>query len=429
MIFSCSCKTSQLVSDVSKNSFEEVIHRNPLFSENFSGIHIESIDDGKIIYQQLADHRFIPASNVKILTLFAALEVLDQKMPSFQYHSQRDTLWIWGTGDPGFLYNKVDQDFSLASFLQNSLQKTILFSQSNFTDDRFGAGWAWDDYFYEFQVEKSPFPIYGNRVTFENQSGRHLKVFPNYFTNNSKEDSTLKRGKIIREENNNQFSIATDLYTKKFSSARPFYHQPGLIAQLLSDTLNQTIELDSSYRKLPKNSIVVERNLSDDLYKEMMQESDNFIAEQLLLAIGGKLTGTLNTRQTIHQLEKTVFRQIKNDIRWVDGSGLSRYNLLSPTSIVWVLKRLSKKMDKERLLDIFPAGGASGSLKNWFGDQDQPYVFAKTGSLSGVYCLSGYLVTKKGKLLVISFMHNNFLGSAQKYKEAMTPVLEWLYNH
>ena len=84
----------------------------------------------------------------------------------------------------------------------------------------------------------------------------------------------------------------------------------------------------------------------------MMQESDNFIAEQLLLAIGGKLTGTLNTRQTIHQLEKTVFRQIKNDIRWVDGSGLSRYNLLSPTSIVWVLKRLSKKMDKERLLDI-----------------------------------------------------------------------------
>ena len=173
----------------------------------------------------------------------------------------------------------------------------------------------------------------------------------------------------------------------------------------------------------------MERNLSDDLYKEMMQESDNFIAEQLLLAIGGKLTSTLNTRQTIHQLEKTVFRQIKNDIRWVDGSGLSRYNLLSPTSIVWVLKRLSKKMDKERLLDIFPAGGASGSLKNWFGDQDQPYVFAKTGSLSGVYCLSGYLVTKKGKLLVISFMHNNFLGSAQKYKEAMTPVFQWLYNH
>jgi len=219
------------------------------------------------------------------------------------------------------------------------------------------------------------------------------------------------------------------LYNRKFSTARPFYHQPGLVAQLLTDTLKRQIEFDSSHRILPKNRIIVERDLTDDLYQKMMQESDNFIAEQLLLVVGGKLTGTLNTRQTIQDLEKTVFQEIKNDIRWVDGSGLSRYNLLSPRSIVWVLKSLSKKIPMKRLLDLFPAGGQSGSLKNWYGGQERPYVFAKTGSLSGVYCLSGYLRTKKGKLLVISFMHNNFRGSAQKYKEGMTPVLEWLYNN
>jgi len=187
MILACSCKTSHLARDISQNSFEKVIQSNQLFSENFSGIHVESIDDGKIIYQQYPDHHFIPASNIKILTLYAALEILDQKMPAFQYHSQEDSLWIWGTGDPAFLYHELNQDFSLVSFLQSRVQKTVLLSQSNFKDNRFGAGWAWDDYFYEFQVEKSSFPIYGNRVTFQNQTGQHLKVFPTYFTKNSKE--------------------------------------------------------------------------------------------------------------------------------------------------------------------------------------------------------------------------------------------------
>ena len=429
VLLACSCKTSRLVLDDSQNSIEEIIQSNPLFSEDFSGIHVESIDDGKIIYQQYPDHRFIPASNIKILTLYAALEILDHKIPTFQYHAQGDSLWIWGTGDPAFLYKELNQDFSLFSFLQNRVQKTILLSQSNFKDRRFGAGWAWDDYFYEFQVEKSSFPIYGNRVTFQNLTGQHLKVFPTYFAKNSKIDSRLKRGKIIRNESDNQFSIANDLYHRKFSTARPFYHQPGLIAQLLTDTLKRKIEFDTSHRKLPKDRIIVERDLTDELYQKMMQESDNFIAEQLLLVVGGKLTGTLNTRQTIQDLEKTVFQEIKNEIRWVDGSGLSRYNLLSPRSIVWVLKSLSKKIPRKQLLDLFPAGGQSGSLKNWYGGQEQPYVFAKTGSLSGVYCLSGYLKTKKGKLLVISFMHNNFRGSSKKYKEAITPVLQWLYNH
>jgi len=103
------------------------------------------------------------------------------------------------------------------------------------------------------------------------------------------------------------------------------------------------VQPDLSQRPLAKNSIVVERNLTDELYQRMMQESDNFIAEQLLLVTGGKLTDTLNTRQTIKHLEKNVFREVAKDIRWVDGSGLSRYNLFTPRSIAWVFSRVVPK--------------------------------------------------------------------------------------
>jgi len=429
MIFNSACKTTKPTIKNSPNSLAEVISNNPLFAENFSGIHIEALDNRQIIYQQFSNHRFIPASNIKILTLYAALETLNEKIPAFQYLSQQDTLWIWGTGDPAFLYDKVAQDLPFSSFLQSRTEKVMLLSHANFMDDRFGAGWAWEDYPYAFQVEKTPFPIYGNRVTFHNPTGNDLSVSPPYFTQNTHFDPKLKNSKITRAETENQFSLAENLQNRKFKTARPFNYQPGLTAKLLSDTLNRLIKFDVFQRILPKSRIVVERSLSDELYQQMMQESDNFIAEQLLLVIGGKLTDTLNTYQTIQRLKQTLFWEIEKDIRWTDGSGLSRYNLLTPRSIAWVLRKLSQKLPQERLLDLFPAGGKSGSLKGWYGGSDGPFVFAKTGSMGGIYCLSGYLKTKKGRLLIISFMNNNFLGNSNKYKEAITPVLEWLYEN
>jgi len=429
MIFTTACKTTKPTTKNSSRSLTEVIRSNPLFTENFSGIYIESVEDKQVIYQQFADHRFIPASNIKIFTLYGALETLNKKIPSFQYLSENDTLWIWGTGDPAFLYDKVVPDSSFAFFLPSRQEKVILYSQTNFMDNRFGAGWAWDDYPYTYQVEKSPFPIYGNRVTFSNSTGNNLTILPVYFAQRTFLDPTLRYGKITRTETDNQFSLATDLRNRQFKTSRPFTYQSGLIAQLLTDTLNRFVQHDVSQRPLAKNSMVVERHLTDELYRQMMQESDNFIAEQLLLVIGGKLTDTLNTHQAIEQLEETLFEEVAENIRWVDGSGLSRYNLLTPRSIAWVLRKLPQTVPLNRLLDLFPAGGVSGSLKGWYGGKDRPYVFAKTGSMSGVYCLSGYLKNKKGQLLIISFMHNNFRGSSQKYKEAMVPVLEWLYEN
>ena len=87
-----------------------------------------------------------------------------------------------------------------------------------------------------------------------------------------------------------------------------------------------------------------------------------------------------------------------------------------------VLDELFETIPTSRLFNLFPAGGESGTIKKYYSG-DKPYVFAKTGTLKHVHNLSGYIVCRSGKVLVFSFMHNNFVGSSTSYKKEMEKVL------
>jgi len=397
-----------------------------IFTENFSGIFIQDAESEEILFQQYADRRFTPASTIKIFTFYAALEELGKEIPALYFAPIGDTLILWGTGDPGFLHPDLPPSDLVINFLEKRSERIILFNDQNFYDERFGAGWAWDDYQYGYQTEKSAWPIYGNTVTFVKKTGADIKVFPRYFTTQLVPTANKQRG-IIRTEYDNIFSYNPAQLSARFTLKRPFYYQQNLLPVLLTDTLGRTILLDTANRSLLPNHKTLYRPLTDDIYRLLMQESDNFTAEQLLLTIGGKRIDSLETKKTIELLKRTHFKAIASNIRWVDGSGLSRYNLLTPRSVGWVLKKLYEKMSREQLFDIFPAGGKSGTIANWYGGKEYPYVFAKTGSLSGVHCLSGYIITKKGKTLIFSFMHNGFIGSANGYREEMQRILEFIH--
>jgi D-alanyl-D-alanine carboxypeptidase/D-alanyl-D-alanine-endopeptidase (penicillin-binding protein 4) len=74
---------------------------------------------------------------------------------------------------------------------------------------------------------------------------------------------------------------------------------------------------------------------------------------------------------------------------------------------------------------LFPAGGESGTIKNWYAalDGEDPYVYAKTGTLSNNHCLSGFLITKSGRKLLFSFMNNHYVTSSSIVKAEMEKVL------
>ena len=158
---------------------------NPdIFQDGFTGFALFDPDTEKMLVAQNADKHFTPASNTKVVTLYTTLQVLGDSIPAFRYATQGDTLVFWGTANPLMLHPELPQHPSVFQVLQDSSCQ-LFFSAHNFEDRRFGPGWAWDDYNYNFQVEKSSFPIYGNLAYFlRTRLTDGFRAYPHYFQGN-----------------------------------------------------------------------------------------------------------------------------------------------------------------------------------------------------------------------------------------------------
>lgn len=95
---------------------------------------------------------------------------------------------------------------------------------------------------------------------------------------------------------------------------------------------------------------------ADSLYKTMMQESDNFISEQLLMMCGWILTDSLKPEAAIRYMLNTHLSSLPDKLVWVDGSGLSRYNLTTPRNMVYLWEKVSSRVSYNRLFALLAAG-------------------------------------------------------------------------
>jgi D-alanyl-D-alanine carboxypeptidase/D-alanyl-D-alanine-endopeptidase (penicillin-binding protein 4) len=158
----------------------------------------------------------------------------------------------------------------------------------------------------------------------------------------------------------------------------------------------------------------------------MMHRSDNFFAEQTLLMVSNAVLGVMSDQRIIDTLLKADFKDLPQKPRWADGSGLSRYNLFTPQDFVFMLNKMKTDFGMERIKNILPTGN-EGTLEGRFA-ADSNYIFAKTGTLSGVVALSGFLYTKKNKLLIFSVLVNNHNSSASAVRRAVEKFIEGIRN-
>lgn len=418
---------------VSQREFRQQIAESPVFGQSFTGFALYDTERQETVYEYQADKYYTPASNTKIFTLFAGLTLLGDSLPAFQYEHRGDTLIFTGTGDPTLLHpdiQSIDTTYRPAvyQFLQQH-EGPLLYAVRPIRDAHFGPGWAWDDYGYYYATEKSVMPAYANVVRFQFKKDMAKPLaYPGFFTSyiDGFADTTRRPPNVHRMQHENRYEYGVKEDTLAFTQDVPFIPSTELLLELLQDTLHREIRLyGKPYAHYSQTCYSVP---SDSVYQRMMQLSDNFVAEQLLLLCSSLQQDTLSTKWTIEHITENYLQNLPDRPVWVDGSGLSRYNLQTPRTMVAMLQKIDSLLGDERIRTIFPAGGVSGTVEEWYTNPvGEPYLFAKTGTLSGKHCLSGFLYTKGGKKLIFSFMHNNYTTSSSVFKVEMARILRRIY--
>jgi D-alanyl-D-alanine carboxypeptidase/D-alanyl-D-alanine-endopeptidase (penicillin-binding protein 4) len=163
-----------------------------------------------------------------------------------------------------------------------------------------------------------------------------------------------------------------------------------------------------------------------EILSVLLKESQNLYAETLLKTIGaGK------TSDGIKVVESTLSRMgvSPNSFVVLDGSGLSRYNYVTPAAFATMLRAIYQEDSSQIFYNALPVAGVDGTLKSRMkGTVAENNVHAKTGSVSNVRTLSGYVKTQDGEMLVFSLLANNFNAPPEEANAIQDQVVELLAN-
>ena len=401
------------------------------------GIAINDAEANKFLYQYQADKLYVPASNIKIVTAYAALKHLPAQLPAAMLTDLDTAVLMTPMGDPTFLH----PDFSVHPLFNKlrSIQKPLYIRNDQWFSPALGPGWSVDDYNEHYQAERNAFPIYGNliqwfqeRTTKENPTNPQdtIDIFLysnpeiNWPVNFAKPRTSFL---VKRNEHENSFLLAEGKEQSATQSVPFITNGLNTALLLLKDSLGKEIKIaDPNLIKqsIGNSSEIVYSQSRDTLLKKMMYRSDNFYADQSLEMISQLLLNKMDEAAIIQVLLNQDLKQLPVKPRWVDGSGLSRYNQFSATDMIQVLNQLKAEQGWEKIKAIFPQAGAGtlGAMDRKEGE----FIYAKTGSMSGIYCLSGYVLSKKGKWLSFSIMvnnHNSSSGTIRKKIEAFLQTL------
>jgi len=422
-LFLSSCAVDRRMSRKVNGLFKE----SEVLKKHYVGFALYDMSTEKMVFESNADRYFTPASNTKLFTFFGGLKLTPDSIPALRYIEQGDSLIFWGTGDPSFLYAKLKGTRAF-DFLKTTNRK-LYFAPGRYSGDFYGKGWQWDDYNDYYQAEINEFPIMGNLLEVKEKQGA-LTVSPQLFADCLMPDSSVKEPSFLikRDFNSNRFNYPAIKAGEGYTQEIPYKVSLSTTLALLSDTLDKEVGLINI--KMPVNAKTLYSLKADSVFKEMMVPSDNFIAEQLLLVYCNQIGGDLSAEKAIEYIKENYLKELQDRPVWVDGSGLSRYNLITPRDIIKLLGLIYKEVnDQKRLFAMLPAGGKSGTLKNAYPKTNEPFVFGKTGTLSNIHCQSGYVVTKKNKVYLFSFVNNNFVSSTTAVRDEIGKIISYIHEN
>lgn len=428
------------------------------------GIYVQSLETGKMLYAWNADHLFMPASNNKLYTATAALKFLS---PQYEFHT---TLWtdstafhadtfsrlvLQGGGDPDLM---PDQLNTLIRGLPKTLQAvdTLIIDNTRLDSVPFGEGWMWDEGPWWYAAQIDALSLNDNCIDFMLEPGPEgespiVTIFPNtkYISVENQavtvaDTLDFRELKIDRDwwHGSNNFIISGEiLVDEEKDTLWRNIEDPALFTgtvfseQMRSAGINLTGPiLKDTVRSVEK---IIARYTSPRLAESLqnfLKASDNLSGELYVKTIGYEVSGQQGTWENGLRAVKLWLQEFvgidTTDMRMADGSGVSRYNLTSPKQLVQLLTYVYHDHTiNAEFMAALPTGGWDGTLhRRMDAIKKERAIRAKTGTLSGVSCLSGYAWTRDDEPLAFSIMMNGYTGSAKPYQELQDELCTILTN-
>lgn len=402
----------------------QLIDQNEVFATGHTGFSLYELESSAYLYGYQARRYFVPASNVKLFTTYLALAELGNRVPVIYYQRFPDRIELWGAGYPLTLHQSFLGYDALSPWLQAQELPLVLNIPREDEVPRYGEGWSWDDWNYGYVYERSAVPVYGNRLRIDR---RFLITPPAWAGSLVRAPNQARR--LERAERENVFRINDAFYSGRgLPVERALILDPATTVRLLNDAA--PVRLDRKPRPSPNRLDSIQAILPDTVYRKLLRDSDNFLAEQLLLQSAVQRYDRFDEERLLEYATDTLFTGIGlGELELVDASGLSRYNLAQPEQLTRLILALERKVGRDRLLTFLSAGGRNGTLEQRFGNRPETYLWAKTGTLSGVVCVTGLIKTRTGRWLAFSFLHNNIVERTSTYYQEMERVMAWIYDN
>ena len=459
-------------SDAPLRAFIDSMTDAPQFSSTHWGILVVDPERGDTLYARNAGKLFMPASNMKILTSATAVAQLG---PDYRYHTYfvargpvtdgtlDGDLLVIGRGDPSVSDHMMHDAMlplraiadSLAAKGIRRIRGSVLPAGDAFPGEVFGFGWSYDDFedSYSAPIDELLFnegfselhvrggDKAGDSVRVEVRPARSYPRVRIMATTVAKSpgDTTATRRRTLRvRKDSTTWDVILEGQIAAHDTAviEVTHHDPdaAYVAAFREALRDKGIVVgdsatDAAYDRADTLATLTSPTLSEIL-KPLMKPSQNQIAEMLFRTVALEKTGAGRSDSARAVVERQLASwdvpvPLEAVVR--DGSGLARYDYVSPRTVVRILDVMRRSPNFTMYYDALPIAGVDGTIgKRMKGTPAEGNVHAKTGTLSLARSLSGYVTTADHHMLIFSFLCNNWTGPVSTAEHVQDAIAERL---
>lgn len=405
---------------------------------------VKNISTKDTVYSLNARTPMHPASTLKLVTTAAAVDTLgtDYSFKTSLYKSTNNDLYFKLSGDPLLSSKNLDKMVKTARD-KKITPKNVYVDDSSFDKVEWGEGWQWDDALNPLMPKFSVYNLNKNLLKIDalpttNGMPATVSIKPNYpITYMNYATTNLTQTSWLKAEKNPEIANTINILGNVSKPATIYIplNNPRLNFMLrLADIFKDSkIEYFGKFTnaKLPKANVYLVDEVQHGILPMLgliIKNSDNLVAESLFKAAGAEWAEAQGSFGNSKKMLDAYFEKLgidAQDIRIVDGSGVSKNNLMTADFMANFLVYLSEQEGFENIEMLLPTP-SEGTLKNrmlYFKDN----LRAKTGTLADTSAIAGYITSKRGKTYAFDIMINDAKTSSADKKNIEEQILRSLY--